>query len=551
MSEIFGTLMVFFRFCESKKSEHKRSYTHLFIQNKDEKKQTQTRKHYSCLSPLIILTILLLSFQTKAQQQDGSVFERRISIDQKNQSLDLILEQISWQANVFFSYDATLINTQEKQTIEAKNKSLYNVLNQLFDTGKFSFSERENQIIISEKSDLISQKTPANDTVKIKYFFLSGKLVENKKGEPIKYASVSIFNKPIGTITNIDGEFLLKIHPKYIQDTVIISCMGYAQVMLPAYKLLDEDLFILTPVSIRIKEVQVTSITPSHLLRNIRNNLALNYSSNLKLLTAFYRETVQQDNNYINVSEAVIEILKSPYDNTSRSDLVRLLKARKSPDVQPFKWLNFKLQGGPFTITQLDVIKTMESFIDAKYQEMYNYEIDRVVWYNSHPVYVVKFHPVSSSFYPAFEGEMYVHRETFAVVHAKYRISKAGLNEAREVMIMKKPPKVKAGPSFVQYTVSFQQYQGKWQLASAQASVKFKVRSKRDKLKSEFHSVSDLLITNIENTDLKRFTKDEKFTKQDIFVEKLGKFDEKYWENYNIIKPNEDLRKAFKNASVD
>ncbi len=548
MCELPGKLMLFFRLCESIKSKQNCSYTHFFIQSKNEK--NRTRKHLAYLFPLLILAILLLSFQTKAQQQDGSVFERRISIDQKNQSLDLILEQISWQANVFFSYDATLINTQEKQTIEAKNISLYNVLNQLFDARKFSFSERENQIIISEKNDLVSE-IPANDTVKIKYFFLTGKLVENKKGEPIKYASVSIFNKPIGTITNIDGEFLLKIHPKYIQDTVIISCMGYAQVMLPAYKLLDEDLFILTPVSIRIKEVQVTAITPSQLLRNIRNNLELNYSSNLKLLTAFYRETVQQDNNYINVSEAVIEILKSPYDNTSRTDLVRLLKARKSPDVQPFKWLNFKLQGGPFTITQLDVIKTMESFIDVKYQDMYDYEIDRVVWYNSHPVYVVKFHPVTSSFYPAFEGEMYVHRETFAVVHANYRISKAGLNKARDVMIMRKPPKVKAGPSFVQYTVSFQQYQGKWQLASAQASVKFKVRSKRDKLKSEFHSVSDLLITNIENTDLKRFTKDEKFTKQDIFVEKLGKFDEKYWENYNIIKPNEDLRKAFKNASVN
>ncbi|WP_346862496.1 STN and carboxypeptidase regulatory-like domain-containing protein [uncultured Draconibacterium sp.] len=376
--------------------------------------------------PLLILAILLLSFQTKAQQQDGSVFERRISIDQKNQSLDLILEQISWQANVFFSYDATLINTQEKQTIEAKNISLYNVLNELFDTNKFSFSERENQIIISEKNDLVSE-IPANDSVKIKYFFLSGKLVENKKGEPIKYASVSILNKPIGTITNIDGEFLLKIHPKYIQDTVVISCMGYAQVRLPANKLLDEDLFILTPVSIRIKEVQVTAITPSQLLRNIRNNLELNYSSNLKLLTAFYRETVQQDNNYISVSEAVIEVLKSPYDNTSRTDLVRLLKARKSPDVQPFKWLNFKLQGGPFTITQLDVIKTMESFIDVKYQDMYDYEIDRVVWYNSHPVYVVKFHPVTSSFYPAFEGEMYVHRETFAVVHAITELVKQAL----------------------------------------------------------------------------------------------------------------------------
>ncbi len=424
MCELPGKLMLFFRLCESIKSKQNCSYTHFFIQSKNEK--NRTRKHLAYLFPLLILAILLLSFQTKAQQQDGSVFERRISIDQKNQSLDLILEQISWQANVFFSYDATLINTQEKQTIEAKNISLYNVLNELFDTNKFSFSERENQIIISEKNDLVSE-IPANDSVKIKYFFLSGKLVENKKGEPIKYASVSILNKPIGTITNIDGEFLLKIHPKYIQDTVVISCMGYAQVRLPANKLLDEDLFILTPVSIRIKEVQVTAITPSQLLRNIRNNLELNYSSNLKLLTAFYRETVQQDNNYISVSEAVIEVLKSPYDNTSRTDLVRLLKARKSPDVQPFKWLNFKLQGGPFTITQLDVIKTMESFIDVKYQDMYDYEIDRVVWYNSHPVYVVKFHPVTSSFYPAFEGEMYVHRETFAVVHAITELVKQAL----------------------------------------------------------------------------------------------------------------------------
>jgi hypothetical protein len=83
-------------------------------------------------------------------------------------------------------------------------------------------------------------------------------------------------------------------------------------------------------------------------------------------MTAFYRETVKQDNDYINVSEAVIEILKAPYTNSLRSDLVRIVKGRRSPDVKPFQWLNFKLQGGPFTITKLDVVKTLESFIDVK-----------------------------------------------------------------------------------------------------------------------------------------------------------------------------------------
>lgn len=500
---------------------------------------------------LIIFATLLFNLICFGQQQGGSVFERRVNVNQKNQTLDLILDQISWQANVFFSYDASLINAHDKRSINANNTSLYTILNQLFDTRKFNFSELENQIIITQKNNLSDLQNTVSDSIAVKYFFLTGKLIEERKGKPIKYASVSVFNKPIGTMSNTDGEFLLKLHPNNIHDTLIISCMGYAQITLPASQLLDEDLFILQPVSIRIKEVKVTATTPAKILNGVRENLAKNYSSNIKLMTAFYRETVKQNNDYINVSEAVMEILKAPYNNSFRSDLVRLLKSRKSRDVQPFKWLNFKLMGGPFNITQLDVVKTMESFIDPKYEELYNYQISKVIWYNNQPVYVIRFHPVSTNFFPTFEGEIYVHRETFALVHANYRIDKSGLKKAEEFMIKKKPRKVKARPSDVQYLVSFQQYQGKWQLLSAQSSVKIKVRSKRDKLNSEFHSVSDLLITNIEQTELKRFTKDEKFTQYDIFVEKLGSFDEKYWENYNIIKPNEDLRKAFKSSSMN
>src|SRR5690606_7266969 len=190
---------------------------------------------------------------------------------------------------------------------------------------------------------------------------------DRKKEFPISYASVSVFNQPIGTITNTDGEFLLKLHPQFINDTLVVSNMGYAQVFLPANQLLDEDLIFLDPISIRIREVKVTATTPEKLLENIRANLENNYTSYNKLMTGFYRETVRQDGDYINVSEAVIEILKAPYVNSFRTDLVRLLKGRQSADVQPFKWMNFKLQGGPFTITQLDVIKTMESFIDEAY----------------------------------------------------------------------------------------------------------------------------------------------------------------------------------------
>ena len=498
---------------------------------------------------LVILAILLFSLPCAAQQQDGSVFERRVSINQNNQPLNYILEQLSWQTNVYFSYDASILNAEKIVSLEVENRSLFTVLNYLFNSNNFKFAELDNQIIISKKINNELIEVAQNDTIPIKYFFLAGKLLDNKKGDPIRYATIYVHKKPIGTISNFDGEFLLKIHPENIFDTIIISCMGYKQLILPAHKILDEDIFILKTISIKIKEVRVTATSPHELLKNIRNNLTKNYSASSKLMTAFYRETVKQDNNYINVSEAVMEILKAPYSNTMRNDVIRLIKGRKSPDVQPFQWMNFKLQGGPFSITQLDIVKTMKRFIDKDFEELYKYQISKIILYNNYPVYVLKFNPVSELVFPAFEGEMYIHRKSFAIVHAKFKLNKNSLNEAENTMITKKPRGVKAKPSYVQYTVNYQQFQEKWQLATSQTSIKIKIKSRRDKINSEFHSVTDLLVTDIQPTELKRFTRNESLSRHDVFVEMINNYDEQYWENYNIIKPNEELQKAFPNQA--
>ena len=498
------------------------------------------------LRAFIPVIILLLSFPAKGQQQGGSVLENRVTIIQHNQPLASILNQLSWQAGVYFSYDANLIDADKKYSIEAANKSLFTVLNQLFDAKKYKFSELQNQVIISKRTSTESRVEALNDSIPEKFFFLSGKIIDKKKEEPIPYASVSLFNKPIGTISNQDGDFLLKIHPDDIFDTLIISCMGYAQIITQANKLLDEDVIAMEPISIRIREVKVTSTTPEQLLKNIRANIAANYSESTKLMTAFYRETLKEDENYINIAEAVMQILKAPYENSFKTDAVRLLKGRRSPDVQPFQWLNFKLQGGPYTITQLDVVKTMESFLDEEYQGLYKYNISKVIWYNNEPVYVLQFQPVNNRVFPLFEGEIYVHRETFAIVHASFGFNKSGLRKAQGILIKKKPSGVKVRPTYVHYEVNYHFYHGKWYLYNARSSVKFKVKSKRDKINSEYHTVSDLLVTDIQNTDLKRFARNETFNQRDIFVEMINDYDAKFWENFNIIKPDEDLRKAFK-----
>ena len=493
-----------------------------------------------------LIAILLFPALIYGQQQNGSVFENRITINQKNQTLNTILDQISWQAGVYFSYNTSIFDAEKKYSIEATDKSLYTVLNQLLNPAEFEFIEIENQIIISKVNDDNLAEEMKKDTIPVKYFFLTGKIVDFKKREPVVYASVSLLNKPIGTITNSDGNFLLKIHPDLIRDTIIISNMGFAQKLLPAYYFLDEDEIVLEPISIRIKEVKIIATTPEKLLDNIRKNKAENYSGNTKLMTAFYRETVKQDKNYITVSEAVIELLKASYLNDMRGDLVKIIKGRRSPDVKPFQWFQFKLQGGPFTITQLDVVKTIESFINKESQHLYIYNIRRVIWYNQNPVYILEFEPVQGFNTNGYVGEMYVHQETFAIVHVNFRHSKPALKNAENVLIRKKPKGVKVKPVYSNYEVNYMHYQNKWHLANVKASVKFKLRSRKDKLNSEYLSVSEMLITNIRNTEMKKFERKEAFSSRDIFVDMIDNYDPDFWENYNIIKPDEELQNAFK-----
>ena len=75
-------------------------------------------------------------------------------------------------------------------------------------------------------------------------------------------------------------------------------------------------------------------------------------------------------------------------------------------------------------------------------------------------------------------------------------------------------------------------------------------RSRRNKINSEFKSVSEILITNIQSTELKRFNRGETFSSRDIFVELIGSYDPGFWQNYNIIKPDEDLRNAVSEISA-
>lgn len=52
-------------------------------------------------------------------------------------------------------------------------------------------------------------------------------IITDSLKNPIQYVNVGILNKPVGTVTNENGEFYLNIDNSLISDTLKISCLGF------------------------------------------------------------------------------------------------------------------------------------------------------------------------------------------------------------------------------------------------------------------------------------------------------------------------------------
>jgi hypothetical protein len=190
------------------------------------------------------------------------------------------------------------------------------------------------------------------------YITLSGKVVDLLTKDPVVFASVFKTGTSIGTVTNSDGEFILKIPANGNEGTVSFSYIGYKNKVVPILSLQsDRSAITLESYAIPIDEVIVKSIDPVQLLTEALNKVKENYAVNPEMQTGFYRETIKQNRNYVSISEAVLDIYNSGYRENFDADRVKIYKGRKSKDVKRMDTILVKFQGGPRTAMYLDIIK--------------------------------------------------------------------------------------------------------------------------------------------------------------------------------------------------
>jgi hypothetical protein len=500
------------------------------------------------LKPYFVHTILgvllLFTQQLQAQEPATDALQRPITLQSDSVAKHVLLDTLEKVAGVYFSYDPQLISANTLVAVAFENKSLYEVLSAITDTTVAAFKALGNQIIFYPANTLPSEPK------KPEYKVVAGVITEGKKQEPIAYCHVLISGQAIGTITNLEGRFSLKIPEEHFSDTLRFSCIGYSTRIQPISEIGNEELTVqLNSSSIQLKAIDVTHYNPMMVLDSVTRFLDRNYSKEPLLFTTFYREIIKQDGTYADISEAVIEVMKAPYDEEQKEDMVHFLKGRKSSNATSFDRFKLRMKGGPYYMTKLDVVKNQASFIHPDFRGIYKFSFIKNTLLDDRETLVIGFLPVGILRDMLYEGQLYIDRKTWAISRVEFNLTRQGLKEARAQLIEKEPKKMKAIPIELEYTVTYKFLNGKWYLHSLKSDFDIKLIDKQNHQRTRFYSSTEMLTTQIEADSKRSFNRKELFRPNEFVTEKMDTYDKDFWEHYNVIEPEEELTKAIRTFS--
>ena len=139
----------------------------------------------------------------------------KVTVVADNVSTGKVISEIEKQTDYLFVYNVNEVNLKRNVKVNAQNKSVAEVLNKVFEGTDIYYAMEGKNIMLMSKAKDGEVAQQANKVTGI---------VKDTNGEPIIGANVTVKGQSIGTITDIDGRFVLDA-PK---DAVLqITYIGY------------------------------------------------------------------------------------------------------------------------------------------------------------------------------------------------------------------------------------------------------------------------------------------------------------------------------------
>jgi TonB-dependent starch-binding outer membrane protein SusC len=174
---------------------------------------------------LTAMFLIICSFVVSARSTSQT-----ITYSGKKVSLQSVFKVVEKQTGYSVFYDKSLLKNAKPVSVEAKNLTIENFLEEIFRNQALVFEIENKTVVVSEKPFLtqglnFGLKGNRFSNIITPPITVSGRVVD-EKGEPIVGATVTVKGSKKATSTDVDGSFSINA---IIGDVLIISNIGFNQ----------------------------------------------------------------------------------------------------------------------------------------------------------------------------------------------------------------------------------------------------------------------------------------------------------------------------------
>lgn len=491
--------------------------------------------------------LLLLSLQLFPQD---NILDREIRLPGNSIRVSKALSEVSSLTGYLFTYDSRIISSDRTFSLPSYDMPLRELLDSVSDDPDVRVSVIGKHIILYRESAIPPAAGQPYDSNQSD-IFISGRVTDAETAEPLPYATIGISHRGRGTVTNFNGDFILRLDSQFLEDTLSVSYVGYVNRLIPVRSLPGNILTIsMERDYIPIPEIIIRAQDPRLIISKILSSVASNYGTTPALLTGFYREGVYRKKEPQVYSEAVVQIYKSPYARSLQSDQIKVLRSRKIENLEVKDTLAVRLKAGLGATLTLDVMRNLFDFLDPASFDSYEYHLTDIVTIDDQSAFVVSFRQREDITEPLMQGDIYINVDNYAVVLAEFEINPLYVDQTATSYISRLPRAYSMRPEYVRYRARYRDVGGRYFLSHVRGDLGFMARGRKRLFNSRFNIFFELAVTDHRTTDVSRFDHDELTPAYSVFSNTITGYDAGFWKGFDFLKPEEDLVEALQRLQL-
>ena len=245
---------------------------------------------------------------------------------------------------------------------------------------------------------------------------VEGKVVDAKTAQPIPFLSIGLKNASLGTLTNENGEFILKVSE--LPAVIITSHIGYKSVEMTLTKATGNEIK-LAEATHNLPEVRVSNLAE----KLIKQAVQKNYDNRKQSVysNAFYRQTTQTGDEYSELQEIFYATKTSSISIEGvRMKQARYAKIRSAPENPTFTFTNLAYMAWGLSLKAQESKPEPNKFIvacRADVADFFDLSINDIITDADQEIYEISCTPKAAN-PPAvyFSGSVFINRKTSNVV---------------------------------------------------------------------------------------------------------------------------------------